>query len=410
MPDKRSGYFALQGLFMAVLLLIFLYSPSPQSAAWTPRFFSILAALGASLAILRLAPMEVLSHAGFQASLFLGDAVIAALCLYWAGASNELYLLYVFLLFGTALSRSLVQSLFFALVASILYYISAEGQGAVHGTDFWLRLVSIWAAASVLAILSADAERAQAEERGKYEKRIIDAERLAALGQMAAEVAHQIKGPLTSIMVNADVLRAQTRAPTFKKGLGEIRSEASRCGEILRNVLNIGHIEEISLSSLDLRDPLRAALKSVWTRLEKRGVRVETSGLDSPMLVSGDANLLAEALAVLLENALEASREGGRIRVKAGRMVLGPRNSRPRVFWGRLRRRGCAIEVEDEGAGISPENLGSLFKPFFTTKKEGSGLGLARALRILQKHNGTIEASSRGVGLGARFTIVVPAA
>jgi signal transduction histidine kinase len=145
---------------------------------------------------------------------------------------------------------------------------------------------------------------------------------------------------------------------------------------------------------LDLRAPARDALKSIATQARSRGVRLKESGMAAPMRVRGDATLLREAVAALLQNAVEASASGGEVRVSAS-SASG------------LHR----IVVSDDGAGIPSADLERVFEPFFTTKKgEGSGLGLSAALRIAAKHGGTVEAESPGPGLGSRFTLLIPAA
>jgi signal transduction histidine kinase len=116
--------------------------------------------------------------------------------------------------------------------------------------------------------------------------------------------------------------------------------------------------------------------------------------MTAPMRARGDATLLREAVAALLQNAIEASPEGGAVKVSAS-----TRGGFHRIL------------VSDDGEGISPENLERIFEPFFTTKKgEGSGLGLSAALRIAAKHGGSVEAESAGPGRGARFTLLIPAA
>ena len=111
------------------------------------------------------------------------------------------------------------------------------------------------------------------------------------------------------------------------------------------------------------------------------------------MKTRGDESLIQEALYALLQNAVEASSRNGTIRVTA------------ETFGGRHR-----LSVADDGAGVARDDLERIFQPFFTTKKDGSGLGLSAALRIAQKHGGTVEVDSAGAGRGATFTLVLPAA
>jgi signal transduction histidine kinase len=233
---------------------------------------------------------------------------------------------------------------------------------------------------------------------------LVQFERLATLGQLSAEVAHRIKGPLTTIMVNAEVLAQRGRRTPQELGeLSQIRDEVGHCRDILKGLLDLGRIEEMARVRFDMREPLRHAIDAVTARLRKHRVRLDSS-LAEPLPVEGDAVLMQEALLALLHNAADAVRAGGHIRVAA------------RVASGRFDWRGlswkpsfCEVSVEDDGRGIQTEDLERIFEPFFTTKgKDGSGLGLSAALRVLQKHGGTIEAFSDGAGRGARFVLSLP--
>ena len=193
--------------------------------------------------------------------------------------------------------------------------------------------------------------------------------------------------------VNAEVA-AHRHADDKKtlKELTQITKEVQRCKEILKNLLDLGRIEEMDTETLDLRVPVERAMKRVKPWAAERKLRLESSGLARPMKTQGDESLIQEALFALLQNAVEASNRGGHVRVSAE--TFGNRH------W---------LSVSDDGAGVSRADLEKIFQPFYTTKKEGSGLGLSAALRIAQKHGGTVEADSAGPGHGARFTLVLPA-
>ncbi|MDE2511766.1 MAG: ATP-binding protein, partial [Elusimicrobia bacterium] len=179
------------------------------------------------------------------------------------------------------------------------------------------------------------------------------------------------------------------------KELAEIASEVERCKKILKDLLDLGRIEEMDVRPLDLRAPVREALRSIATQAKSRGVSVTSAGLEEPLRVKGDATLIQEALSALLQNALEAVSDGGDVRLHVSRKAAGAHS----------------VVVSDDGAGISQENLERIFEPFFTTKKgEGTGLGLSAALRIAAKHGGSVDVESAGPGRGSRFTLILPAA
>lgn len=380
---------------MSVILLLFLYQ-GPGHEGWIARLWLLLACLVGTLALIRLVPDATLARGWFQAGLFLGDAVLATVILSWIQPRTELFLIYTLIVFGSALTRSARQSLVVAFVTIALYFIHWWQPDAwiPQSPVFWLRCLFLVVSAALLAILGRDAKAAQDEDKRRYDERLIQVERLATLGRVAAEVAHRIKGPLTTIAVNAEVAaHRHGDDPKTLKELSQITEEVQRCKEILKNLLDLGRIEEMDTAALDLRVPVERALKLIAPQAADRRLKLEASGLERPMKTRGDESLLQEALYALLQNAVEASSRNGRVRVSA------------RTLGGRHR-----LSVSDDGAGVERGELEKIFQPFYTTKKEGSGLGLSAALRIAQKHGGTVEADSAGAGRGATFVLVLPAA
>lgn len=379
---------------MAVMLLLFLYQGKGQEG-WTVRLWGLMVCMVGSMTLIRVVSDATLSRGWFQAGLFLGDAALATLILSWIQPRTELFLIYTLIVFGSALTRSARQRLIVAVVTIALYSITWWRPDAWLPLTpvFWLRFLFLVVSAALLAILARDSQEAQDEDKRRYDERLIQVERLATLGRLAAEVAHRIKGPLTTIAVNAEVA-AHRHADDKKtlKELSQITEEVQRCKEILKNLLDLGRIEEMDTETLDLRVPAERALKRVKPWAADRKLRLEISGLARPMKAQGDESLIQEALYALLQNAVEASSRGGHIRVAA------------ESFGGHHR-----LSVSDDGAGVSRVDLEKIFQPFYTTKKEGSGLGLSAALRIAQKHGGTVEVDSAGPGQGARFTLVLPA-
>jgi len=169
MPERRGTYFAFQGLFMAVLLLIFLYHYRGDEG-WIRRFALIVAVLVFSLGLIRSVSAETLSRGVFQTALFVGDAALASLILHWAQPQSDLYLLYFIVIFGTALTRSWVQSLVVALLASLLYLVSAwsPSTGFPSETGFWLRVHLLWVSSALMAVLARDTRALQGEQERRY--------------------------------------------------------------------------------------------------------------------------------------------------------------------------------------------------------------------------------------------------
>ncbi|MHB2026565.1 MAG: sensor histidine kinase [Elusimicrobiota bacterium] len=406
MNERRTAYFCFQGLLTAVLLLLFAHHQ--ELSGWNIKFWALAAALAASLAYIRLAPPQILFSGRPTMALFFGDALLASLTLRWANPASDLYLIYMVIIFGAALTRKLAQSLTIALLTSLLYFISAwtPARWIPMGTEFWLRFLFLWIAAVLLAILAQDSKSAQEEDGRLYEQRLVQAEHLATLGEIAGEVAHRIKGPLTTIMVNAEVLsHERARSPEELRELAEIREEALHCKDILRDLLNLGRIEEADFARIDLRKPILEAWAATQTQAKTLGLRRTRALANKPLWIRGDEALLREAFSALLQNAAQAVRPGGRVRLSAAnppKKSIWPKKARQSDF--------LSVVIEDDGLGIEKKNLEKIFQPFFTTKApQGSGLGLSAALRVMQKHGGSITALSAGPNLGARFIITLPA-
>jgi signal transduction histidine kinase len=405
--DRRRAFFAFQGLLTVVLLLFFLYQRR-QVDGWTLKFSSLALALLGSLLFINLAPAETLARLWAQAAIFVGDAVLASLTLHWTQEpQSDLYLAYFVIIFGSALTRNLLQSFLVALCASLFYVVSAWDSvlGLPHDPEFWLRIPFLWTMASLAALLSQDTKREQKLQERRYQERLLQMERVAMLGEMSGEVAHQIKGPLTSILVNTDVLLSR-RLGAARREVEEIQREVGRCRDILKNLLSWGRLADVVLRKTDLREAFDSALRSVEPRLRNAGVRLDAPAWE-PAPVMADASLLHEAISGVLHNAVESMTPGGgtlTVRLRTvQRLPEGSEEGEPETYF--------ELSVTDTGAGIEPENLQKIFQPFFTTKgTDGSGLGTSVTPRITQNHHGSLEVSSEGLGRGARFRFFIPRA
>src|SRR5262245_13877531 len=177
--DRRGTYFLFQGLLTAVLLLLFLYEYRGYEG-WIVRFWSLSLLLLASLFLLKAAPADFFSLWWAQTGLFLFDAGIASVTLMWTNPHSEFYLLYILILFGAALTRSVAQSLILGIVIALLYLISAwkPHSGLPQDAEFWLKFDFLCVFTSLMAILSRDAQQTQQEQERRYQRRTIQIERL----------------------------------------------------------------------------------------------------------------------------------------------------------------------------------------------------------------------------------------
>jgi signal transduction histidine kinase len=257
--------------------------------------------------------------------------------------------------------------------------------------------------AETLAETNRKLEQAQEEARRS--------ERLAALGQMSAGLAHEIRNPLGVIKGSAEMLhqRLGTTNPLATELAGYISSETNRLGALVTRFLDFARPLHAELTPQDVTAVLDRALRDVEAAHSESegGMRVERivernyePGLP---LVPLDDGLCEQAFVNLIQNAYDAmGREGGTLRVKAARAASSQRDGA---------RDGVEVHIEDSGPGIPAALREQIFNPFVTTKKTGVGLGLSIVSRIVDGHHGIIRVESGGVGgelKGAKFILFFP--
>lgn len=215
-------------------------------------------------------------------------------------------------------------------------------------------------------------------------------ERLSALGQMAATVAHEIKNPLNAIQGAASYLRKNFQGELLTEFLGIIEEEVTRLNEITTGFLGFSKPAPLNSSIAEINGVIKNTIELIRREAIERNVEVVVD-LDNRMPpFSFDYAQIKQALLNLFVNSLDATQPGGMLIVST-EAVDSTAN----------------IVVKDTGAGIKKEDLGKIFKPFFTTKTRGSGLGLAIAERIVKEHNGYISVESEE-GRGSTFRIALP--
>lgn len=232
-------------------------------------------------------------------------------------------------------------------------------------------------------------------EKKKMENEIIQSERLVAVGQLAAGVAHEINNPLTSILANAQMLLLDLDPSQTEliESVKLIEMAGMRATKVVENLQSMMRREEFDFQMIDLNESIQSALMLVSHEFISRKIAIRFNrGENMPrMVASGDH--LQGVWINMLQNAIEAiEKEPGEIKIE----TLFDEGK----FY---------VEFKDTGAGISEQNLDKIFEPFFTTKKagRGTGLGLSLARRIINAHGGQILVES-APGQGTRFTLVFP--
>jgi len=227
---------------------------------------------------------------------------------------------------------------------------------------------------------------------GDAREKLLAAERLAAIGKMAAHVTHEVRNPLSSIALNLDLLEEELTGPADEARalLRAIGQEVQRLSALSDQYLSMARRKAPELEECDLGPLLRSATEFMRREVERNGIALIVDIADSLPWVEVDQGQVRQALYNLVRNAREALPEGGRIQVSArhdGRFVL--------------------IDVEDDGPGVPEAEVESLFDPFFTTKEHGTGLGLGVTREIAAAHGGSLQYLARAGG-GSHFTIALP--
>lgn len=239
-------------------------------------------------------------------------------------------------------------------------------------------------------VVSARLAREQADG---HESRATLSRRLAALGRVSSGIAHEVKNPLNAMRIHLELLKNQTsEVPSAQQHVKVLADQMRRLDEVVQGFLTFTKPEDLALAAIPPRDLLNELLPVVTAEAGKTGVRVTVDAAETLPPISGDRGLLHQALLNLALNACQAMPTGGTLRLAARRVTAG-----------------IELTVEDTGTGIAPEHLEKIFNLYFTTKPEGSGIGLALVYRTISLHDGEITVQSVP-GRGTTFTIVLPAA
>jgi signal transduction histidine kinase len=225
------------------------------------------------------------------------------------------------------------------------------------------------------------------------QRKMLRTEHLAAVGQLAASVAHEVRNPVTAVKMLVDLaLRPQDPKPLTREDLGVIRGELARLEQTVQSFLDFARLPALHRTNCDVREVVQQAAGLVQARCRQQNIEVAVSLPDTPVATFVDRDQLRTVLVNLFLNALDAMPQGGRLEVT---LEAAPDAE-------------TCITVADTGPGIAPEIAGRLFTPFVSTKPTGTGLGLSISSRIIEEHGGNLAVANRPEG-GARFTLRLPA-
>ena len=233
-----------------------------------------------------------------------------------------------------------------------------------------------------------------AESVRRIENEIELSRRLAAIGRLTQGVAHEVKNPINAIVVHLELLREKIREvdPTTSRHMDIIGNEIHRLDRVVQTLVNFNRPVELRLTSFDLRRLVEEVAMLAGPEAALQGVEVKTRITPESLPIKADSDLVKQALLNVVLNGVQAMEHGGILTIAAHREDST-----------------ALIEVHDQGKGIAPDIQDKVFNLYFTTKKSGSGIGLAVSYRVLQMHSGALDFNTE-LGAGTTFRLLLPIA
>jgi len=229
-------------------------------------------------------------------------------------------------------------------------------------------------------------------ETKKLEFQIFQAEKLAALGQLSAGMAHEINNPLFVISGRLEMLKQEKLSPKLKETIDLIDPQLNRIRKLVDRILKFARKSTLTLEAIDINEIIELVLPLVnYNKLPLVKVEIEKSFEKNMPKISGDPDQLQEVFLNLIINAYQAMPDGGVIKITTSN----------------FRNLYAQIQITDTGVGIPEANFKNIFMPFFSTKGQGTGLGLSICHNIIKNHNGSVELESQ-INQGTTFTIKLP--
>ena len=217
---------------------------------------------------------------------------------------------------------------------------------------------------------------------------------MAAIGRLTSGVGHEVKNPINAIVVHLELLRNKLGGASVPaaRHLDIIESEIHRLDRVVQMLVDFSRPVELQLVEQDLRPVIGDVLTLASVEFSTRNVTLESRLPSKPLMAKIDSDLLKQAVLNVIQNGAQSMPDGGKLEVTLEED-----------------RKTAVLCVADEGIGIPDEIREKIFDLYFTTKTEGSGIGLAMTYRILQLHHGSVEVQSR-VGRGTEFRLRIPLA
>jgi len=230
----------------------------------------------------------------------------------------------------------------------------------------------------------------------KLEEKIRQTEKMASIGSMVSQLAHEIKNPLSSIKTFTELLPEKFQDEEFRRSFFSVVSkEINRIDDLITRMLNLGRADKTQYRKVSVQQVITDAISSLRFQLQERNIKVNLTHKEVFPMIWADPQSLREVFSNILINSIQAMPLGGNIDISLGRRK--DKDTGKDLL---------KISITDEGGGIPKKYLNRIFDPFFTTKSKGSGLGLYICYQIIQSYEGEIKV--KNTGSGANFTILLP--
>jgi len=230
----------------------------------------------------------------------------------------------------------------------------------------------------------------------ELEEKIRQSDKMASIGSMVAQLAHQIKNPISCIKTFTELLPEKFEDEEFRESFfSTVSGEIKRIDGLVTRMLNLGRVDADQYRAVSIKKVIEDVLVPFDLQLKERNIKIELARNGAIPLIRADPRSLKEAFSNILINSIQAMSAGGKIDISTRKKK--DRNTGKTLL---------EVSITDEGGGIPRSNLRRIFDPFFTTKQQGSGLGLYVCYQIIKTHRGEINV--RNTGSGANFTILLP--
>jgi two-component system sensor histidine kinase HydH len=226
----------------------------------------------------------------------------------------------------------------------------------------------------------------------RQQTQLVESETMAAVGEMSSSLAHNLRNPLASIRSSAELAIEEESAPVLRESAVDIVNAVDRLDQRVRELFTYTQPLQAALQRVHIDALINNTLSHFQPDMALQNVKLELKLEEGLPALQADAGLLEQACHSLIANALEAMPDGGDLTISAQLTVD---------------RRGIQLGIHDTGIGIAVDQLENVFKPFFTTKPKGLGVGLSLVKRIVERHHGSIEITSRE-GRGATVSLLIP--